>query len=108
MNIEIEMCQIHTCASTEWLSGEEESSSQCLLGKNNDGRGRGGAVVSEGHEGMASRGDYTVSQSASATNDLQLVRCLTQSDNATTHQLRLRQGAVTVSQGRQLLKGHGF
>lgn len=72
--------------STKRLRGEENSSSQCLLGKK---QWWGGAVVSEGHEGMANRGDYTVSQSVSATNNLQLVCCLTQSDNATTHQLTL-------------------
>jgi len=61
------------------------SSSQCLLGKKNEK----GAVVSEGHEGMAKRRDYTVSQSVSGTNNLQLVCCLTQTDSATTHQFTL-------------------
>lgn len=90
---------LHFVISTEApKKGNETSSSQCLLGKNNKKGERGGAAVSEGHEGTANRRLHSqpVSRSVSGTNNLQL--CLTQTDNATTHQSTLP-AAVTVYQG---------
>lgn len=76
---------------------KETSSSQCLLGKNNKKE----AVVSEGHEGMANRGDYTVGQSVRVRRK-QPAACLTWADNATTHQITLpADGAVTTVYQRE-------
>lgn len=97
-------CQIHnfTCdfPPKDWKVSET-SSSQCLLGNNN----KKGAVVSEGHEGMADRRDYTVSQSVAGTNNLQLVwHKLTTPHHISVHSQQTLNNSPSAVKGSDVLK----